>query len=639
MAFFCSNAKQLLSLPMLKVLYTSIFCFFFFGLVGGNIPALEREITLSFNNEPLKTALNKIEAQTELVFSYASNILQNAPLVSLKLQHKTVREALALMLPKNVFFKAKNNYIILKEKTAEKPKKVETLSGYVYDKTTNKKLANVTLYDKKTLQTVTTDQYGFYSIKVPKDEQCLTVNKENYRDTCVSLTYLKEGPLNIIPIHPIDARFRALDSIDWRKRLKGFSKSTNELFKRFKGYVNTINVRDTIGRNFQISMLPFIGTNGMMSGNVYNKYSINVFGGYSRGTNALELGGFFNVTREKVRGAQLAGFFNLVGDTVQGTQLAGFFNVVGRRTTGLQGAGFFNLNFGTVSGLQAAGFVNINNRRVEGLSLAGFTNLNRSSFSGLQAAGFLNLVTDTLEGLSLAGACNLAGHSKKSVEVAGLFNNSMSGENNIQLAGLFNNTKKGISHIQIAGLVNHAHHLSGLQLACFNFVDTASGLPIGLLSFVKKGVHQIEVSADEIFYTNLSLRTGVSAFHNMVSFGFQPGTTNPLWQLGYGLGTSFKIKNKLRGDVHISAHHISKGNFYFATSELYKIYAGLERRFSKNFSIAAGPTFNLYWSDALLPDYASIYKNIAPPYANEKKLQNNFNIKTWIGLKVALRFF
>lgn len=118
-----------------------LFVFTCFALVArAFVPPLEREINLSFTNEPVKSALDKIQDQTGLVFSYRQGIIDNVAPVSLKLKQKTVREALALILPKTILFKQKSNYIILKERPVEpNPAKVE-ISGYVIDKTTEKKV-------------------------------------------------------------------------------------------------------------------------------------------------------------------------------------------------------------------------------------------------------------------------------------------------------------------------------------------------------------------------------------------------------------------------------------------------------------------------------------------------------------------
>lgn len=619
------------------------------------VPALEREVNLTLTNEKISSALTRIQEQTGLVFSYKPSVLSNLGTISIQLKRKTVREALALIFPKTITYKSKNNYIILKETPVEKNQKKTELNGYVYDKNTDKKLPNVTIYDKNTLQSVTTNEYGFYSISLPNDNQCLSVNKENYRDTCVSFTYLKDAKLTNISIDPVSDSVRARDSIYWKQRLRDFSQSTNLFFKRFKGYINTINVRDTFNRNFQLSILPFIGTNGLLSGNVYNKYSVNVFGGYSRGTKGVELGGFFNINREKIKGAQFAGFFNIVGDSLKGAQVAGFFNVTGKEMHGLQAAGFLNMNIGNADGLQAAGFLNlnfgnvkgfqgsfmanINAKNVTGISMAGSINLTRLSVRGAQIAGILNVTGDTLAGLSAAGLANLSWYGKHSLQIAGLINGSRFGDHNAQVAGFMNTTSKGSTDFQLAAIFNRAHTLKGIQLGLFNYADSASGVPIGLLSIVKKGKHQLEISADELFYANLSFKTGVNLFHNILAAGVQPTSGTPLWHIGYGVGTSVKLNNTFGLDFSATMHHVSSGNFYFATSELYRFYLGADYKFSNKFSIAAGPTFNLYWTDALQPRYETMYNNIAPYYSFSSSLSNGFNLKGWFGARVAIRFF
>lgn len=621
----------------------------FYGTLANaaGTPPLEMQVNLSLNNERITAVLEKIHDQTGLIFSYQADIFNDAAPVSMQLKNKTVREALALVLPKNIGFKARSKYIILKEKPAEKDAKKTEISGYVIDKNTDQKLANVTLYDKTTLQSVTTDQYGFYSITVPKD-QCLSVNKESYRDTCVAPA--PDSPITNITM--VSDSATAKDTVEWRLRLRDFSSKTNELFKQFKGYINTLNVKDTFTRSFQASLLPFVGTNGLMSGNVYNDVSFNALGGYSRGTKILELGGIFNVARQNVTGAQIAGMFNVVGDSVEGAQVAGLFNVTGGHIDGLQAAGIYNFNLGKTQGFQVAGIFNMNIKELNGAQFAGIANFNYKGFTGVsgagivnmsrfsvmgtQVAGITNICADTMEGSSVAGIVNMNWYSK-GVEVAGFLNSSRFGGGNTQISGLVNNTAKGSTNLQVAGIFNRAGHLKGTQVALFNYADSASGIPFGLLSFVREGVHQLELSSDEVFHTNIGFRTGVNAFYNIINIGLEPGPRN-LWSFGYGFGTSFKINNKLRADLTVTANHVSVGSFYHATSELYKFYAGVEYKFMNKISLAVGPTFNLYWTDALLPDYQRTYKNLLPYHSSNTALANDFNLKGWFGIKAAIRF-
>src|SRR5690606_9748674 len=113
--------------------------------------------------------------------------------------------------------------------------------------------------------------------------------------------------------------------------------------------------------------------------------------------------------------------------------------------------------------------------------------------------------------------------------------------------------------LQISGFFNAARHSKGLQLAILNFADSSSGVPLGVFSFIKSGIHQVEISGDEAFYTNLSFRTGVKKFYNQISVGMQPGDGDLLWQIGYGIGSSVGITEKIAAEINLSTHHVSMG--------------------------------------------------------------------------------
>lgn len=617
-------------------------------------PALEREVNVAFNKESVHEALQKIQTQSSVIFSYQTHLIENLPPVTLQLKKASVREVLSLILPKKITYKVRGNYIILKESVTSESKNQTEVKGYVYDKQTQKKLANVTIYDRASLKSVTTDEYGYYSITLPKEQQCLKVNKENYKDTCVPVLQNETQTLVNIPIDIPRDSLGQPDTLNWKKRMQDFGISTKAVFGKLKGYINTLNVRDTFSRPFQISFLPFLGSNGLMSGNVYNDVSINVLGGFSRGTSKFEAASLFNINREKLNGVQLAGMLNVVGDSVEGAQFSGLLNVTGRHISGIQAAGFANINLGEIKGMQAAGLFNSNIKKTEGVQLAGLFNLNTSDVNGLQLAGLmnvnasdfrgltlsgmLNVVSDTLEGASGSGLLNLTWFSNNALEIGGLGNICGEANNNTQVASLMNTTLKGGSRIQVSALLNCAKYISGFQIGMFNYADSASGIPIGFLSIVRKGLHQLEISSDEMMYTNLNFRTGVNLFHNILSIGVGSSNGNTIWQFGYGLGSSFKISEKWRLDISGTAHHLSANSFFSGTSERYMLYAGIEFKLAPKIKLALGPTFNFYISDQLLPDYNLVYSKVAPIYASSKNLANDYNLKSWLGLKASIRF-
>ncbi len=567
--------------------------------VKADVPALERELTLRFENVPVPSVLQKISEQTGVLFSYQPDLIVPFRPVTIELRNKTVREALSLIFKGKVQYTARKNYIILKQKTEVPAAKKTEVSGYVYDQATDKKLANVTIYDPATLASTTSDDYGFYSISVPATTSSLSINKMNYADTALTVDTTQRPELTNVTISK-KPWYR--DSVQWKAKMEELQSSSKKLFTNFKNHINVLNVRDTITRDFQVSLLPFVGTNHKMSANVYNRFSFNILGGYARGVRVFELGGLFNLDRENVKGGQIAGLFNVVGDSVAGAQIAGLFNIVGKSKRGFQAAGLMNTNSGEAIGMQAAGLLNIN-KYSKGFSVAGLGN-----------------ISDSTKGVLLAGLFNIADNGS-ATQVAGLFN--IAPEADFQLAGLFNCASK----------------VKGVQIAPLNFADSATGVPIGLLSFVKHGVHELELSADEMFYANAAFRTGVPKLYNIISAGYQPGSGGPLWQVGYGVGSSFSISEKFSFEINLTAHHVSKGEMLLAPSQLYRFYPAIQYKVNRKFSIAAGPTFNLYHTDELNDEYAATYSNVVPYYHSENSTADGYNQKAWVGGKISLRFF
>lgn len=343
-------------------------------------------------------------------------------------------------------------------------------------------------------------------------------------------------------------------------------------------------------RNFAFTFITPLGTNGMDSWRTVNKVSINLFAGTARGVEGIEVGGFANVTLKDMNGAQGAGFVNAVLGNVKGSQMAGFANYCGGDTKGAAFAGFANANLGNLHGGQFAGFCNYNQKNAKGFQGSGFANVNLGDIKGGQVAGFANVA-------------------------------------------------KNVDGLQASGFINCAKKVKGAQIGFLNIADSVDGASIGFLSIVRHGLHQLEVSSDELFYTNLSIRTGGHGFYNIVTTGFSPKDGTTLWHVGYGVGTSFKMNERFRSDITLSAQHVSKGLFCYGTSELYKLYIGAEYKLSKKCHIAAGPTFNVYFGDTYLQDFGTKYSNVAPYSLLDETNSSGFNFKAWVGGKIAIRFF
>jgi hypothetical protein len=563
-------------------------------------PPLERSVSISFQNKRTDEALKEISQQAGFTFSYSKNAFDAQQVINFNFKSTTIREVLETIFDGKVKYKQKNNYIILTR--ANKDDGV-IVSGYVVDEATGQKLKEVSIYDPISLQSTVTDEFGYFQMEVKKpskEEMQLAIKRNNYADKTIVVNS-KRSSFQNLSLNIDEKKWQALsDSLD--SKLNRLWSWTKQSVQR----TNMRNIRDTLQRTWQVSFIPFVGTNHKMSGNVVNDYSLNILGGYSAGTRKAEFGGLFNINSGDVRYAQFAGLFNLNGGHTEGVQFAGLFNT----------------NLGTTKAVQFAGLANVNMQASEGAQFAGLINFSNGLYDGPQFAGLFNLATADVKG----------------AQVAGLFNFSPGKTDGAQIAGLFNVAEE-VNGSQVSGLLNIAKNIRGTQVGFLNIADSVKGVPVGFLSFVNKGYHQLEIGADELFPVSAALRTGVTGFYNIFTASVRPEKADTTtWSFGYGLGVAPKLSKRIYLNTDITANHINKGNVE-ALNMINKFYLGFEFKFSKRFALAIGSTLNLRIYDAAFDNHAKLFTYHTPKILDEGTFSRNTDYQLWLGGKVGLRFF
>ena len=115
---------------------------------------------------------------------------------------------------------------------------------------------------------------------------------------------------------------------------------------------------ETREKNFQLSLVSPLGTNGVYSGQTTNKVSINLVGGHSYANTGFEFGSVYNVNLNHTSGFQFGGVVNYTNESRNAAQFAGVTNISRSGETPFQFAGVLNVA-DNVSGLQFAGVVNV----------------------------------------------------------------------------------------------------------------------------------------------------------------------------------------------------------------------------------------------------------------------------------------
>jgi hypothetical protein len=283
---------------------------------------------------------------------------------------------------------------------------------------------------------------------------------------------------------------------------------------------------------------------------------------------------------------------------------------------------------------------NINQRDAGVVQIAGLFNQVGGHVSGLQLAGLANSVMTSTNGVQIAGLSNFTTGPVRGFQLAGLLNFSAKNVEGTQIAGLANYTHRDILGAQISVLLNIARNVTGSQVGLFNYSDSTTGAPIGLISFVRKGYHKVEIGGDEMMPVNISLRTGTRSFYNMLFAGIRPEQTDTItWGFGYGIGFSPKLGKKTYLNIELSSQQLNKGNI-LALNLINRTYVGFDWQITKGFGLYAGPSLNWRLFDRSFSNHPETFTYANPPLLSEKNYPiADLSSQLWFGFRAGVRFF
>ncbi|HMF72343.1 MAG TPA: STN and carboxypeptidase regulatory-like domain-containing protein, partial [Flavitalea sp.] len=344
---------------------TAILIILFFSTKLYGQTYLNKMVSLEVSKQPLDQVLEILSNKGNFYFSYNSNIVPRDTLITISENNKTVKQILDLIFKSGFEFRESGNYIIIRrtpiQLTLITTKAITednnyTVSGYIVDDQTGKKVSYASIYEKQRLASAITNEQGFFRIKLKSKYRTasLTVSKEFYEDTTVVIEpkFNQQITITIMPLeiteqsviispknyeapNSITIAVQQNDSVRWLYTYRKTDSVRVEKTKlgdwllSSKLKFQTINLKKFFtARPYQFSFTPGLSTNGAMNGQVINNFSVNLFGGYSGGLNGFEIGGLFNINKMDARYVQAGGVFNVVGGKMEGVQLAGIHNSV-----------------------------------------------------------------------------------------------------------------------------------------------------------------------------------------------------------------------------------------------------------------------------------------------------------------------
>jgi hypothetical protein len=300
----------------------------------------------------------------------------------------------------------------------------------------------------------------------------------------------------------------------------------------------------------------------------------------------------------------------------------------------------FNLIGGyhyALEGVELGGVLNMERSYVKGAQLSGGFNINSDFMKGVQMAGFSNLVLGDVDGLQMAGFSDHALYWG-GAQMSGYANTSRNGHG-LQASGFANWNAETYEGLQISGGFNYTKTLKGLQVGVVNVADSvSSGFMLGIVNWTRNGLHNFEVSYNDITPYNLSFKSGVKHFYTILSAGINPNNEQ-MWSYGMGFGSMHGFGKRFFWDMESTFHMIQPMNSPqidgISSDTRIQMHLGIIAH--QHFQLIGGPVLHFYH---LKPnDPADL--NFADLFGSNPLSENNtgYSIrKAWLCYELAVRF-
>lgn len=629
--------------------FISIFVIFFCTKTFSQ-SLLNQNISITQGNYKIGNLLKEIEKSADVKFSYNSELIDTQKEILFSANNGKLEDCLDEIFENKIKYQISGKHIILLKKTLpetkSQPKQKISIFGTIINADNNETLSNVSVYDLDNQFSTISNYQGEFEITINSNEDFrgLSLGKRGFYDTVIIVNTTDLSELNVYlqpKYYPVE-EIKPIDDVE----LKIDEVRTTNFFIPKKTIVNSQNLEYLdITKNFQISFLPGLSSNLSNFGVVKNKVSLNILIGYSRGVKGFEAAALMNFDKENVEGLQLAGLTNTVGGKVTGFQGAGLFNVglndvnacqlaglgnfVHGSFNGFQGAGIFNSNFGNFEGIQMSSIINLNTKKIKGIQTSGILNISGGVY-GVQSAGILNFNWGDVSGVQTAGVLNFNSDTLKGLQLAGISN--IGKDCHSQVSGVINLARS--SKIQLTPVFNFTIKNQGFQAAVINYADTSSGVSLGLITFVRRGLHKFKFSSDEIFHANMHILSGNDKLYNIYSLSFR-FDDEIFWGMEFGFGHKFNLTKFLKIDLELTFRGVNYKENWTSDFFLYnKVATNFEFDLKNDIAIYFGPSFN----------YSNITKSTVFDYITELNVpqkvkgENEPETIIWWGFSFGISF-
>ncbi|MEM1121594.1 MAG: TonB-dependent receptor, partial [Bacteroidota bacterium] len=163
-------------------------------LVGFAQSLLEQKVDFSVKDMPLKEAIFELSQQSKVGFTFNGAILPDKKITANYTQTDLITILSDWLVTTNVRWKIVDQQVVLYKK---KVLKTYTISGYIKDEDTRERLIGANIFDAHTQKGIASNEYGFYSITLPRGEHLLNFSFLGYKAKARRINLKKNTKLTV----------------------------------------------------------------------------------------------------------------------------------------------------------------------------------------------------------------------------------------------------------------------------------------------------------------------------------------------------------------------------------------------------------------------------------------------------------
>lgn len=180
-----------------------ITCLLLLGLSNALIAQdfLDKKIEFQVDQVPRTLALKKLSDQTGIDIAFSRNYFKNAPPITIDEENATIRQVLEKILNEtDMDYKTlgENRVLLFKVQLNR-----YQLTGYIKDRETGEALVGARIISKEENHGTLTNEYGFFSLKLPQGTHSFLVRSVGYKKLDTTFTLKQERRVNL-PLKPMD---------------------------------------------------------------------------------------------------------------------------------------------------------------------------------------------------------------------------------------------------------------------------------------------------------------------------------------------------------------------------------------------------------------------------------------------------